>query len=202
MHGKSKNAEITDIDKFKIRFENFVNNYDPKDIFNIDETGIYIRNIGTKSYVLSKRDNKGTKLSKARISVMLGINMYNEKLPLLVVGKSKNPRCFETLNIWEEFACYHHANNSCWGTKNILKNYLDCLNEKLITDQRKILILSDNFTEHVVPESSNKKLCFLPPNSTSTLQPLNQGVIHSFKSIYKNFLNRFITFNRTEPKIL
>ncbi len=36
---------------------------------------------------------------KNRITVMLGINSENEKLFVLIVGKSRNPRCFKQINV-------------------------------------------------------------------------------------------------------
>ncbi|GFV00042.1 tigger transposable element-derived protein 6 [Trichonephila clavipes] len=47
-------------------------------------------------------------------------------------------------------------------------------------------VSKDNCTVHnTAPPLSNVKLQFFPPNSTSKLQPLDQGIIHNFKTFYR-----------------
>ena len=51
---------------------------------------------------------------------------------------------------------------------------------------KKILMLLDNFSGHVVDVNQFKMITFsyLPPNTTSQLQPLDAGIIRSFKAKY------------------
>jgi hypothetical protein len=49
---------------------------------------------------------------------------------------------------------------------------------------RNILLLADNTPTHLMDETvllSNIKVHFLPPNTTAHLQPLDAGIINSFK---------------------
>ena len=49
-----------------------------------------------------------------------------------------------------------------------------------------ILLLLDNVSTHRLDDNeqlSNVKLHFLPPNTTAHLQPLDQGIIYSFKVV-------------------
>ncbi|KAI1006555.1 hypothetical protein K3495_g1668 [Podosphaera aphanis] len=60
---------------------------------------------------------------------------------------------------------------------------------------RKVILIMDNFSAHKAafeylnsnPSTmlKNTKVIFLPPNVTSLHQPLNQGIIHSWKSHYR-----------------
>ena len=50
---------------------------------------------------------------------------------------------------------------------------------------RKILYICDNASSHQVREYSNIKFLMLPPNATSILQPLDQGIIMATKRRYK-----------------
>ncbi|GFQ79703.1 tigger transposable element-derived protein 6 [Trichonephila clavata] len=53
-------------------------------------------------------------------------------------------------------------------------------------EKRRILLFLDNCTVHNnAPPLSNVKLQFFPPNSTSRLQPLDQGIIHNFNTFYQ-----------------
>lgn len=50
--------------------------------------------------------------------------------------------------------------------------------------RKHILLLLDNASTHQLEDNeqlSNIKLHFLPPNTTAHLQPLDQGIIYSFK---------------------
>ena len=67
--------------------------------------------------------------------------------------------------------------------------YLNWLNNMIKSENRKVLLLMDNFSAHesAVKELggetalSNVEIEWLPPNITSYWQPLNQGIIASFK---------------------
>ena len=55
----------------------------------------------------------------------------------------------------------------------------------------------DKFSGHFVDSSKfqNVELLFLPPNTTSVLQPFDQGIIRSFKSKYKSRVLNDYYFN-------
>lgn len=60
------------------------------------------------------------------------------------------------------------------------------LDEKMEKDNRRIALIIDNCTAH--PEIGGLKaidIFFLPPNNTSVLQPMDQGVIRSLKAKYR-----------------
>lgn len=48
----------------------------------------------------------------------------------------------------------------------------------------KILLLIDNAPGHPTLEHDNVRVLFLPPNTTSLIQPLDQGIIATFKTYY------------------
>jgi|GraSoiStandDraft_46_1057282.scaffolds.fasta_scaffold33298_2 hypothetical protein len=53
---------------------------------------------------------------------------------------------------------------------------------------RHVILLLDNATVHkIIPENepTNITVKFLPPNTTSILQPADAGIIHSFKAQYR-----------------
>ncbi|GFW62430.1 tigger transposable element-derived protein 1 [Trichonephila clavipes] len=48
----------------------------------------------------------------------------------------------------------------------------------------KVLSIVDNAASHPQLEHPNVQLVFLPPNTTSLIQPLDQGIIVTFKKYY------------------
>ena len=60
------------------------------------------------------------------------------------------------------------------------------LDSRMRAQNRKILLLLDNFSGHRISYSpSNIDIEFLAPNMTSHIQPLDQGIIRTFKAIYR-----------------
>ena len=75
-------------------------------------------------------------------------------------------------------------------TAPIFQCWLKGWNEELIKQKREILLLVDNAPSHIVDGSgySNIKVQFLPPNTTSQIQPLDQGIIRVTKCHYRKMI--------------
>ncbi|KAG0430584.1 Tigger transposable element-derived protein 6 [Dictyocoela muelleri] len=91
----------------------------------------------------------------------------------------------------ENYNILYRANQSSWLTKTLFDEYHNLLNDSLVRENRKILILCDNFSGHIVNNKSNVELLFFPPNCTSVIQPLDMGIIHSFKKKFDQMLTNF-----------
>jgi hypothetical protein len=66
--------------------------YCPKDIFSADEFGLSYNMLPDKTYTFKGASCKGIKVNKERITVLVCANLDGtEKLPLLVIGNSKEP---------------------------------------------------------------------------------------------------------------
>ncbi|KAG0441024.1 Tigger transposable element-derived protein 1 [Dictyocoela muelleri] len=116
LHGESANANFTKIEEFKNNLNSFLTIYDKSDIFNIDETSLYIRAVFNKTYVIDKyKDNKNIKPEKTRITLLLGVNFYGQKLRPFMIGKSKNPRVFKNVDV-ESFGVIYRSNKTTWLT--------------------------------------------------------------------------------------
>ncbi len=73
-------------------------------------------------------------------------------------------------------------------TGEILDELLSQVNRRLSSSSRYIVLLMDNAGCHpheLKEKYSNIKIIFLPPNTTSHLQPLDLGIIHNFKVFYR-----------------
>ncbi|GFV75353.1 tigger transposable element-derived protein 6 [Trichonephila clavipes] len=106
-----------------------------------------------------------------------------EKITPLVMEKSAKPRCFKGIN---SFPTKYRSNKKAWMTTEFFNEWLVSLNSDMKREKRHILLFLDNCTVHNnTPPLSNVKLQFFHQNSTSKLQPLDQGIIHNFKTFYR-----------------
>ena len=164
------------------------------DIFNADETALYYRGFPDRGYGMKNDKLCGGKKAKDRITVLVCANMAgDEKCPLLVIGKSKKPRCFPK-NLTNLPVLYRSSKNA-WMTAGLFCEWLELWDRQLTLKQRKILLLVDNCSAHSKhPKVVNITLRFLPPNTTSIIQPMDMGIIQNLKTYYRSKLNsRIIT---------
>ena len=158
-----------------------------ENVFNADETGLFFKLLPDRTLSFEGEVCHGGKLSKERIRVLVGGNANgSEKLPLLVIGKSKNPRCFKSVR---SLPVEYTSSKKVWMNADLFTNWLQKLNRRFARQDRKILLVIDNCPVHpVINNLSHIKIVFLPPNSTSCLQPMDQGVIRSMEAFYRKKL--------------
>lgn len=151
-----------------------VEDYEPKDIFNADETGYFYKCLPSRTLSFKNEKCVGGKKCKERITVMVGCNMTGtEKIKLLVIGKSKNPRCFKGLKTLE---IDYENHKKSWMTSGIYKKWILKLDKKFASQNRNVLFFVDNCPAHpkdVQAKLKRIKLAYFPPNMTSTLQPID-----------------------------
>ena len=72
---------------------------DSDQIFNCDETGLYFKMLPGHTLASVHKQPDGTKKAKDRVTINACANASGTiKLPLLFIGKAKNPRCFRKIN--------------------------------------------------------------------------------------------------------
>ena len=80
------------------------------------------------------------------------------------------------------------------------------VNKTFQAKERKVALIIDNCPAHSIIENlSHVKLVFLPANTTSVRQPLDQGVIRCLKAHYRKRLEMLILssldFDKSLPKV-
>lgn len=144
--GESSAVNKCDADQWKKDLQEMIADRDPKDIFNVDETGLFFK--CTPNKTLAFKDDKchGGKLSKERVTLLVGANMNGtEKLPLLMIGKAANPRCFK--NVKTKPVPYE-SSAKAWMTSALFEKWLLQLDKKIGKQKRTIILLIDNCTAH------------------------------------------------------
>ena len=93
MSGERGDVDIV-VEDWKSKLHELCQGYDPKDIFNMDKTGVFFKDGKRTTFAVQGSDCAGGKPAKDRITVALCASMAGEKLTSLVIGKSRKPRCF------------------------------------------------------------------------------------------------------------
>lgn len=185
----SGEAQSVDMTKIMNWYENdwpkIRANYKNEDIFNADETGLFYKCTPENTLRLKGENCSGGKLSKDRVTVLLCASATGEKLEPLIIGKYAKPRCFKNQNL-SKFD--YKSNNKAWMTSSIFFDQLRKWDNMFRIKKRKIILIVDNCSSHPKVNNdllTNIKLVFLPANTTSVLQPCDQGIIKNFKHYYR-----------------
>ena len=148
-----------------------------------------------RSFVMADDTNMcGYKLAKERLTFLFGGNASGTmKSKPFVIGKSENPRCFKNIQK-DGLPVTYRSNKKAWMTKALFTDWF--YNEFCPEVERfcrmkninfNILLLLDNAPGHPKVEElphPNVKIHYLPANTTSILQPMDMGVISTFKKTY------------------
>lgn len=97
--GEKLSANVEAGDSFKEDFREIIENgqYSLKNMYNADETGLYYKSLPRKTLAsCEETEAPGLKESKQRVTIMNCANADgSHKIPLLLIGLSKRPRCFK-----------------------------------------------------------------------------------------------------------
>lgn len=192
LSGESASVSDHDCETYiKDVLPSLLQNYSENDIFNADETGLFYKCLPDKTLAFKNEDCHGSKKSKERITVMVAANMSGtEKLPLLVIGKSKNPRRFGRKGV-KSLPVTYTNNKKAWMNSQVYEEWLSKIDARFQRKKRKILLFVDNCPAH--PKVLQKKLkavsvIHLPSYITSKLQPMDMGIIKNLKFYYRKRL--------------
>lgn len=204
-HGEAGSVKESLVPEERRRLQTLLADYDPEDIYNADETGLFYQMTPTR--FLSTTNRPGVKKAKARFTALLTSNATGTRLlKIWIIGKAKKPRSFlktdhgpaSTLPV-----IYKH-NSKAWMTLAVWKEYMLWLDE--LVAPRKIVLLVDNFAGHGDAEDFSHlghiRLEFLAPNMTSRIQPMDQGIIQSVKLGYRRRLVRWLVDHHLAGEVM
>lgn len=112
------------------------------------------------------------------------------KIPLAMIGKAANPRCFRT----RQSPLPYNNQKNAWNDGKLTKWWFQevFLPEIRKRTARQVVLLADNFgshnTEDPALQDPQVKWILLPPNCTSVHQPMDQGIIAALKAKFKSKL--------------
>jgi hypothetical protein len=137
--GEGGDVNIDTVDNWKLKLPIICDGYEPKDIYNADETWLFFKALPNKT--LAEKDDicVGGKLSKERVTILFFANAVGEKLRPLVKGKSKQPRSFYKLK-HNQLPVNCRWSLKPWMTGDIFEDWLKELKNRMLCERRKILL--------------------------------------------------------------
>lgn len=190
--GESADVIQEDVDQFLEKLPGMLLGYKPEDIYNADESGLYFKALPDKTLTLKGEKCVGGKMSKERLTILFCANMVGEKEKLLVIGKAARPRALKNVPL-NSLPATWTSNKKAWMTRSIMTDWLLDMDKRMGFQKRKILLFLDNAGSHPRElKLKNIKIIFLPPNTTSVCQPMDQGIIQNFKFFYRDQIVKHI----------
>ena len=129
----------------------------------------------------------GRKKGEDRILILLAVNASGtSKYEPMFIGKSRMPRCFKKRTP-KELQLDSHSNSKACMTSALFFDWLHRF-DAFKGSGRRVLLLVDNCSAHGMaqnlPDLHNVTVHFLPPNTTSKIQPLDAGIRATLKVHY------------------
>ncbi|XP_050315271.1 jerky protein homolog-like [Anthonomus grandis grandis] len=183
----------------------------PEQVYSMEETGLNIKMLPEKNFLGSHEQScaSGFKRNKEHITVAVCSNAAGtHKIPLFVIGKSAKPRAFKNLNP-SSLPVYYKSQKSAWMNSDLFKEWFNLQfvprvkkHLKSVNLPIKAVLVLDNAPTHPHDCDVNDiKLVYLPPNVTSLVQPMDQGVIESLKRRYRRILvSEILQHSETKDK--
>ncbi len=193
LHGE---AESVDVEKATPEIDKIctlIAEYDLDHVYNMDETGLFFKCLPNRSYLKKEdfKDARGSKLMKAkdRVTIYVCTNADGtDKVPLSMIGKPKQPRCFVNRTLKMKY----FSQRSAWSdTVTFKKWWKFFLRHIRMRTGKKVLLILDNCGPHgeeLIDPTGQVTVIFLPPNCTSMFQPMDSGVIAMLKKNYRTRL--------------
>ncbi|VVC25162.1 DNA binding HTH domain, Psq-type,Homeobox domain-like,HTH CenpB-type DNA-binding domain,DDE superfamily [Cinara cedri] len=213
MYRKNSSANIPAAELFSDNIKKYIEKYkfDMDFVYSADEIGLNWKALPLNSSVYQRETAlPGYKVNKDRITVMVCANAAGtHKIPLLLIGKTKNPRCFQNVKI----PLMYKSQPNSWMNADLFVEWFKHTFipevkkfQQNIGKEGKVLLLLDNTPSHPSLETLNTindefEVKFFPSNVTS-VQPMDQNVIETFKRLYrKEFICRLILDDINDEEI-
>nr|XP_060643975.1 tigger transposable element-derived protein 1-like [Anolis sagrei ordinatus] len=166
--------------------------YHPKQVFSCNETGLFWKKMPNRTYIhQSLKEALGNKTWNDKLTLVLCGNTAGHMIKPGVVYRVKNPRTLKNKHYLPVF--WQHNKKACitdilfieWFHQCFIPEVKKYLQEEGL--EFKVLLIIDSSPGHpetICFEDEDVKVVFLPPNTSSLLQPLQQGIIQFVKATY------------------
>lgn len=222
-HGQSGDVNQATLPNHRAQLAEQLAPFLPRDRYNCDESGLIFNKQPQSSNVrlVVGKKLRGGKDNKTRITIFHLVNEDgSDKRKLLIINRSKTPMAFRQNRVNPaNLPVIYRYNNKAWMLTGLWYEFLRGLDDEMRISQRRIALITDNCPTHPHPNSppleysgptppvlTNITLIYLPPGTTAFLQPLDAGIINSFKSAYRRryaeyMVQHFNQYGEAPPKL-
>ncbi|XP_054726261.1 tigger transposable element-derived protein 1-like [Anastrepha obliqua] len=192
--GETASADELAAKKFPEKLRKIIEDggYTSDQVWNVDESGLFWKKMPSRTYVAkSQKTAGGLKVAEDRVTLLFCSNASGERmLKPLLVNRALRPRSMKSVD-FNKLPIHWTANKKAWMTSAIFTEWFQkyfisevrlYMNAKCL--EFKVPLILDNAPCHPLLEHPNVQFCYLPPNTTSLIQPLDQGIIATFKKYY------------------
>ena len=148
-------------------------------IYNADKFGLFYHAQPNKSLNLKNENSVGGKHSKLCLARLIAANAVGEKLPLFVIGKSKKPPYFKDV---KHLPCRYRSQKQSWIDSILFEEWVREVDRCFTKEGQKLFCWKNCPAHPSIDNLVSTELLFLSPNTTSTLQPMDQGAIRSLNA--------------------
>ncbi|XP_004703486.1 tigger transposable element-derived protein 2 [Echinops telfairi] len=214
--GTKLKGDETAAHEFCGNFQQFVEkeNLQPEQIYGADHTGLFWKCLPSRTVTLeAEQSSSGYRSSRERIIIMCCANATGlHKLNLCVVGKAKKPRAFKGTDL-SNLPVTYFSQKGAWIEHSVFRQWF----EKYFVPQVQKHLKSKGLLEKAVllldfpPAHPHEELLssddgriivkYLPPNVTSLIQPMSQGVLATLKRYYRAGLLQRYMDEGIDPKM-
>lgn len=195
LHGEAASAD-------QPAAEDYVNNtfrkileegqYQQEQVFNMDETGLFWKRMPSRTFIFKDEAKVcGFKAYKDRVTIVMCGNAEGFLLKPALINKDKNPTPLKNKNKHLLPVHWMH-NNKGWFHECFIPQVKRYLAEKGL-EFNVLLLMGDARANAHDLSCDGVRIEFLPPNITSLIQPMDQGVIRAFHALYaRNSLQHLV----------
>jgi hypothetical protein len=94
IRGESESVKEVTVEKWIPKLLTLIEQKDPKDVFNLGETGLFWKYLPSKSFIFFNESGKGMKKKLDRVTYVMIANADGSEKRVIIIGKSKKPICF------------------------------------------------------------------------------------------------------------
>jgi hypothetical protein len=196
-HGEAGKVDLQQLEIDLTEVRSIIDDYPLTDVYNMDETALYWKSSPDNS--LASEELQGGETDKSRITATFCCNADgSHKLDIFFIAKALRPRAFKGIKHIESLGCQWKKTGKGWMNGTVFQEFLDWFKQQV--GNRKVLLLIDGYGAHHTgldcwitsgKSADNIRVEFLPPNTTSVCQPLDQGIIRAWKAYYRRQWVRF-----------
>lgn len=197
--GDSEIADKQAARKFSTTFKTIIDyaSYPPELVFNVSETGLFWKRLPSHTFISCEEKNVvWFKAAKDKLTLLLGGNAAGDfKIKPMVVYHSETPRAMRGFSK-EHLPVVWKSSKKALLTADLFQQWYVssfCPSVKHYCEEKNVepraLLLLDSTPGHphnleTLRTSVPVEVVFLPPNTTSLLQPMDQGIFSYFKAYY------------------